>query len=312
MVFFWPLLFNNAMFREIDFKSQRTNCRGRIYEPDSKNSNGAGVVLAHGFCGTMDTGLFPYAEAFAKAGFHALVFDYRGFGLSDGTPRQYVSVPRQRRDWARAIYTLRSHANVDSERIGLWGMSFSGGHVIHMAHKDPTIRAVVAQVPAIDPILSMNIGNYERGVKKTLQIQQQLIKRSKERMFFKKPEMMLAAPNNDNDIAVLAAKEAQIYPKLGGPSWRNELHPDSFLTGELNENNASLLTDDLTVPMLIQMGESDRLVSNEAIGNFARRCGPLATLTTYDAEHFTMLQNNRTRKMAIDEAIDFYKEHLIL
>ena len=123
---------------------------------------------------------------------------------------------------------------------------------------------------------------------------------------------MLAAPNNDNDIAVLAAKEAQIYPKLGGPSWRNELHPDSFLTGELNENNASLLTDDLTVPMLIQMGESDRLVSNEAIGNFARRCGPLATLTTYDAEHFTMLQNNRTRKMAIDEAIDFYKEHLIL
>ena len=74
---------------------------------------------------------------------------------------------------------------MDSERIGLWGMSFSGGHVIHMAHKDPTIRAVVAQVPAIDPILSMNIGNYERGVKKTLQIQQQLIKRSKERMFFK-------------------------------------------------------------------------------------------------------------------------------
>ncbi len=114
MVFFLPLLFNNAMFKEIDFKSQRINCRGRIYEPDSEKSNGAGVVLAHGFCGTMDTGLFPYAEAFAKAGFHALLFDYRGFGLSDGTPRQYVSVPRQRRDWARAIYTLRSHANVDA------------------------------------------------------------------------------------------------------------------------------------------------------------------------------------------------------
>ena len=122
---------------------------------------------------------------------------------------------------------------------------------------------------------------------------------------------MLAAPNNDNDIAVLAAKEAQIYPKLGS-SWRNELHPDSFLTGELNENNASLLTDDLTVPMLIQMGEGDRLVSNEAIGNFARRCGPLAKLSIYDAEHFTMLQNNALQKKAIQEAVDFYKEHLIL
>jgi predicted alpha/beta hydrolase len=47
-----------------------------------------------------------YAEAFANAGFHALVFDYRGFGLSDGTPRQFVSVPRQRQDWLRAIATL--------------------------------------------------------------------------------------------------------------------------------------------------------------------------------------------------------------
>ena len=55
----------------------------------------------------------------------------------------------------------------------------------------------------------MNIGNYERGVKKTLKIQQQLIKRAIER-YFSKPEMMLAAPNNDNDIAVLAAKEADL------------------------------------------------------------------------------------------------------
>jgi alpha-beta hydrolase superfamily lysophospholipase len=312
VVFFLPLFFNAVMFKEIEFKSSRSYCRGRLYEPDKKNSNGAGVVLAHGFVGTMDAGLFPYAEAFAKAGFHALVFDYRGFGLSDGTPRQYISVPQQRADWARAIAELRSHANVDADRIGLWGISFSGGHVIHMAHKDPIIRAVVAQVPSIDPILAMNIGNYERGRKKTLAVQKQVLARAKSRMFFKKAEMMRAAPTSDKDAAVLAAKEAQIYPKLGGPSWRNELHPDSFITGKLDENNASLLTDDLTAPMLIQMGKDDRLVSNEAIGNFARRCGPLATLTSYDAGHFTMLQNNRTRKKAIDEAIGFYKGHLIL
>ena len=94
------------MFKEIEFKSKRVYCRGRLYEPSDNESNGAGVVLAHGFVGTMDAGLFPYAEAFAKAGFHALVFDYRGFGLSDGAPRQYVSVPGQRADWARAIHEL--------------------------------------------------------------------------------------------------------------------------------------------------------------------------------------------------------------
>ena len=155
------------MFKEIFFKSRRTNCHARLYEPTATNSNGAGVVLAHGFCGTIDTGLTAYAEAFAQAGFHALVFDYRGFGLSDGAPRQLVSVPSQRQDWRNAIATLRGHANVDADRIGLWGMSFSGGHVIHMAHGDPKIRAVVSQVPMIDPVLSQNIGNYERGIKKT-------------------------------------------------------------------------------------------------------------------------------------------------
>lgn len=300
------------MFKEVSFKSHGTNCHARLYEPTAANSNGAGVVLAHGFCGTIDAGLIAYAESFASAGFHALVFDYRGFGLSDGTPRQFVSVPRQTQDWRRAIVTLRGQANVDADRVGLWGMSFSGGHVIHMAHADPKIRAVVAQVPMIDPVLSINVGNYERGNEKTESLRQQVLKWSKRRWFSSKPEMILAARCHDDDEAILPTKEAAAYAKLGGPSWRNEVHPDSFITGKFLDNNASLLTDDLSVPVLLQMGEKDRLVSNEAITNFARRCGPVATLSTYDAAHFTMLQNNALQKRAIKEAIGFYDEHLTL
>jgi pimeloyl-ACP methyl ester carboxylesterase len=55
------------------------------------------VLLAHGFSGTMDR-LFPHAERFARAGFAALVFDYRGFGESAGSPRQVVDLDGQRRD----------------------------------------------------------------------------------------------------------------------------------------------------------------------------------------------------------------------
>ena len=64
--------------------------------------------------------------------------------------------------------------------------------------------------------------------------------------------------------------------------------------------------------MLVQMGTKDRLVSNEAIVNFVRRCGPLAQLSTYDAGHFTMLKNNAMQKQAIKEAIAFYDAHLRL
>jgi alpha-beta hydrolase superfamily lysophospholipase len=41
-----------------------------------------------------DMGLGFYAEAFANGGLAAFVFDYRGFGGSDGEPRQWVSPTR--------------------------------------------------------------------------------------------------------------------------------------------------------------------------------------------------------------------------
>ena len=53
------------------------------------------VVMAHGFGATRDASLAPYAERFAAAGMHVLLFDYRHFGTSEGQPRQLVSVRRQ-------------------------------------------------------------------------------------------------------------------------------------------------------------------------------------------------------------------------
>ena len=34
--------------------------------------------------------------------------------------------------------------------IGLWGSSYSGGHVVYAAARDPRVKATVSQVPALD------------------------------------------------------------------------------------------------------------------------------------------------------------------
>ena len=296
----------------IKFESKGVTCRGVLCKPSAKNSNGAGIVIGHGLCGTVDAGLLPYAEAFAEAGFHALAFDYRGFGLSDGKKRQYVSAPDQIIDWKNAIQHLRRHQHVDAERIGLWGMSFSGGHVLHLGHEDPRIRAVVSQVPMVDPVLAMNVGAYWRGAKDTAAFMAQVMQRLKSRWYSKKVTMLKVAPDGKGGPSVLAAAEAAVYPKLGGPTWRNEIHPDSFISGKFDTNHAALLTDDLTTPILLQMGSDDKSVSNEAIVNFARRCGPLAQFSTYQADHFTMLRKTKQRAAAILEAVGFYQKHLFL
>jgi alpha-beta hydrolase superfamily lysophospholipase len=296
----------------VKFVSKGVSCHGVLCSPSKAVSNGAGVVIAHGFCGTVDSGLVAYAEAFAEAGFHALAFDYRGFGLSEGKKRQYISVPDQIEDWRHAIGFLHRHELVDAERIGLWGISFAGGHVLHLAHDDARIRAVVAQVPLIDPVLAFNVGAYQRGEQASAALEAQAVKHLKRRWFSRKVDMIKVAPDERPGPAMLGAKEASVYAKIAGPSWRNELHPDSLLFGKIANNNPSLLTDDLTTPMLVQMGTRDKTVSNEAIVNFARRCGPLAQFTTYDADHFTMLQATPQRTGAIGEAVAFYQNHLIL
>ena len=243
---------------QVTFESKGVTCRGVLCKPSAANSNGAGIVIGHGLCGTVDAGLLPYAEAFAEAGFHALAFDYRGFGLSDGKKRQYVSAPNQIIDWKNAIQFLRRHEHVDAERIGLWGMSFSGGHVLHLAHDDPRIRAVVSQVPMVDPILAMNVGAYWRGAKDTAAFMSEVTKRFKNRWFTKKVTMLKVAP------------DGQIRSRpCFGERWKRPFirklpvarhgAMNSTLTachqfGKFETNNASLLTDDMTTPMLVQMG----------------------------------------------------------
>ena len=82
--------------------------------------------MAHGFSGVRDQRLDAYAERFAAAGLACLVFDYRHFGDSGGQPRQLLDIGRQLDDWRAAIAFARSLEEVDGDRIGLWGTSFSG------------------------------------------------------------------------------------------------------------------------------------------------------------------------------------------
>lgn len=131
-----------------DFTSLGTRCAATLYLPEGENP--PVVVMAHGFAAERSFRLPAYAERFAGRGLAVLLFDYRNFGGSDGEPRNLVSPRRHLQDWAAAIAHARSLGVVDSERVALWGTSFSGGHVLVSAAKDKGVSAVVAQVPFVD------------------------------------------------------------------------------------------------------------------------------------------------------------------
>ena len=86
---------------------------------------------------------------FAAAGLGAMVFDNRNFGASDGEPRQEIDPWQQIRDYRDAITFARTLPTVDGDRIGIWGSSYSGGHVLVVGAIDRRVKCVVAQVPLI-------------------------------------------------------------------------------------------------------------------------------------------------------------------
>jgi Acetyl xylan esterase (AXE1) len=79
----------------------------------------------------------------------ALVYDNRCLGASEGLPRGEIIPYFQQSDLQDAITYAQSLAEVDAEKIAIWGTSYSGGHVLQVAAVDRRVKAVLAQGPLI-------------------------------------------------------------------------------------------------------------------------------------------------------------------
>jgi len=137
------------MRRDVEFNAEGTILRGWLYLPEDRSGRVPGVVMAHGFTAVKEMYLDRYAEVFAAAGLGVLVFDNRNFGASDGEPRGEIDPWAQVRDYRNAISFVRTLPEIDPGRIGIWGTSYSGGHVLVVGALDRRVRCVVSQVPAI-------------------------------------------------------------------------------------------------------------------------------------------------------------------
>ena len=139
------------MRRDIEFNAEGTILRGWLYLPDGADRGRSPViVMAHGFTAVKEQYLDRFAEVFVATGLAVLVFDHRNFGASDGEPRQEVDPVQQMRDYRHAITYARTVPELDHERLGVWGTSFSGGHVLIVGAVDRRVRCVVSQVPGVN------------------------------------------------------------------------------------------------------------------------------------------------------------------
>src|SRR5262245_44734568 len=158
-------------FRRATVLSEGSRLAAEVFAPKDKDKALPTIIMCHGW-GGLAAHLRPDAVAFAKAGYCVVTFDYRGWGNSEGRVlltkpikrgkpgepftaevkevREVVDPLEQTTDLLNVIHWAHGEKGCDAKRIGLWGSSYSGGHVVYAAARDPRVKATVSQVPALD------------------------------------------------------------------------------------------------------------------------------------------------------------------
>lgn len=101
----------------------------------------ATVLHVHGNAGNIESHI-GFSEHLVEAGFNLFIFDYRGYGQSEGAPRRRADLIA---DTHAALDTLLKRPDVDPQRIGLYGHSLGGAIGLNVMAERKEIRVAVIE-----------------------------------------------------------------------------------------------------------------------------------------------------------------------
>jgi dienelactone hydrolase len=286
-----------------DFVCKGICCAGDLYMPSGLERPPV-VVMAHGFAAERSFRLPAYAERFVNHGMAVYLFDYRCFGDSDGEPRNYVDPWRHLADWQSALAHVRSLSNVNTDRIALWGTSFSGGHVIVTAAEDKEISAIVAQVPHIDPITSLR----KLGLRYLLHAIPHALRDVSRMTTFRSPHYVKVIGTMKEFACLNTPDSYSGYLSMIplGSNWQNRCPARSLITFLVYRPMKSAAK--VSCPALIMMAENDSLIESTAVEKMSARM-PYGMLVKYPFGHFD-IYNGQYFEDAVAKQIEFLVKHL--
>lgn len=300
------------MREDIQFQSRGMTCRGWIYTPDNLPREGKvpAIVMAHGFSAVKEMMLPNFAERFTEAGFITLVFDFRYLGESDGEPRGNVIPAEQHEDFRNAITWVSLREEVDAEKIGIWGSSYSGGHVLHLSAFDRRIKAAVAQVPAISgwrtTLKKMGREAVHAGLKmaladRTSRYETQDIN-----------TIPVVAPEGQPAMLATPDSYAFFIEQVGdrAPTWRNGVTMES-LEKIIEYSPADAIELISPTPLLIVAAEEDSLIPIADVQEAFDRALEPKKLLSLSCGHFDVYENQPWHDQVVAAEIDWFREHLM-
>jgi fermentation-respiration switch protein FrsA (DUF1100 family) len=297
--------------RDVTFTSQGLKLAAWYYvpkgmKPDEKRP---AIVMAHGFSAPKEALLQNFADRFAAAGFVVTVFDYRYLGASEGEPRGQIFPTEQIEDYRNAITWTQMQKEVDPTRIGVWGTSYSGAHVLHLAAFDRRVKAVVSQVMLVDGPANAARLNRADNVPLTVAF---LAGDRAERYKSGKVNYLPVVGPEGTPSALPTPESYDFFQKVvqsSAPRWENRVTLESiekFLeyTPGANIHRIS------PTPLLMVVADDDRLTPTDLAIEAYERAREPKKLVVFKGGHFDAYQEPGLKTTA-GEATDWFKRWLM-
>ena len=297
--------------RDVGFTSHGLRCAGWLYEPANRARDEQrlpAIVMAHGYGGVKEQYLDNFARAFAGAGFVVLAFDFRFLGSSEGEPRQQIFWYEQIRDYRNAITWLAMQPGVDAARIGVWGTSYSGGHVLQLAAFDRRVKAVVAQVPAMctwdSYFTALPAVQVEQLATWHAQARAQLMATGK--------VLYAAVVAPPGQSAVMPQPEALEWVTRAAaiaPTWENRVTVESLEAG-MYYDPARFIHLVAPTPLLMVIASDDIVTPTAEQRKAFERAREPKSLVVVQCRHFDPYEGPRHRDF-LDPELAWFRRHLV-
>mmetsp|Transcript_19069 Transcript_19069/g.24623 ORF Transcript_19069/g.24623 Transcript_19069/m.24623 type:complete len:358 (+) Transcript_19069:57-1130(+) len=311
------LKYNDFVRQTVFFDSHGVRCHAWLYTPTkTTQSKFPVVIMGHGLGAQKDFGLEKYAEVFAKKGLASFLIDYRNFGGSEGEPRNLINPFRHVEDWESAVQFVRSGqlgGQYDELKIGLWGSSMAGGHVLVTAAQQEGISAVVSQIPHLNGRDSSKRNIKKLGVPAVLHrvlfaLQDQVrgffgLSPYQIRIIGHLDEFALM-PSSDDEYAAYFAK----HPTHRLGNWKNQA-PARFML-HLPRYNPEDYLDKVNCKVLFIAAEDDRLCPFQYVERAKEKLGDRGeVLSLKNVGHFAMY-SGEPLEIASRRAAEFLVDNL--
>ncbi|MCT4624712.1 MAG: alpha/beta fold hydrolase, partial [Schleiferiaceae bacterium] len=131
--------------KKVKFSSEGAQLVGNLYYPKNYDANKTypAIVVSGSWTTVKEQMAGLYAEKLANEGFITLAFDFRNFGESEGEPRFYESPALKEVDVQNAVSYLEDLPEVNSDKIGAFGVCAGAMYTLMAASHDNRIKSVV-------------------------------------------------------------------------------------------------------------------------------------------------------------------------